>query len=49
MKGGDYRLETLDAEERGALEAAGSEIQFVPTVPGRSTTGLLQRLKSHEH
>ena len=49
VKGGDYRLETLNAEERDALEAAGSEIRFVPMVPGRSTTGLLERMKSHEH
>lgn len=48
-KGGDYRLETLNPEERAALEAAGSEIRFVPMVPGRSTTGLLERIKSHEH
>ena len=50
VKGGDYRLETLNAEERAALEAAGSEVRFVSMVPGRSTTGLLKRMKPfHEH
>ncbi len=44
-KGGDYRLETLDADERDALEAAGSEIRFVPLVPDRSTTRLLELMK----
>ena len=45
VKGGDYRLETLDAEERAALAAAGSEICFVPMVPGRSTTRLVDLMK----
>ncbi len=42
-KGGDYTPETLDAGEREALDAAGSHIEILPLVPGRSTTGLLGR------
>ncbi len=41
VKGGDYRLETLDPEERRALEAAGSRIVLEPMLPGRSTTALI--------
>jgi len=41
-KGGDYTPETLDAEERGALVEAGSEIRILPLVPGRSTTRILE-------
>jgi rfaE bifunctional protein nucleotidyltransferase chain/domain len=48
VKGGDYTLETLNAEERIALEAAGAEIRFVPLVPGRSTTGLVEKIMNYE-
>jgi rfaE bifunctional protein nucleotidyltransferase chain/domain len=42
-KGGDYTVATLDAGERGALEAAGSRIVILPLVPGKSTTATLAR------
>ncbi len=45
-KGGDYTVETLNPEERAALQAAGSDIHILPLVPGRSTTATLQRLQS---
>lgn len=45
-KGGDYRLETLDPGERAALERGGAEIFFVPIVPGRSTTRLVDAIRS---
>lgn len=45
-KGGDYTVESLDAEERAALEAVGAEIKILPLVPGRSTTSLLEKWKS---
>ena len=41
VKGGDYTVEKLDADERAALEAAGSRIEIVPLVPGKSTTETL--------
>ena len=44
-KGGDYRLETLDPGERAALERGGTEIFFVPMVPGRSTTRLVDAIR----
>ncbi|HET6409333.1 MAG TPA: adenylyltransferase/cytidyltransferase family protein [Chthoniobacteraceae bacterium] len=45
-KGGDYTIETLDAGERAALEAAGTEIRILPLVPGKSTTGIVNKLNS---
>ena len=45
VKGGDYRLETLDAEERGVLLDADARIEFVPMVPGRSTTRLVEAMQ----
>lgn len=45
-KGGDYTVESLNPEERGALEAAGAAIRILPLVPGRSTTSTIQRMTS---
>lgn len=45
-KAGDYTLETMDAGERSALLAAGTEIRFMPFVAGHSTTGMLDRMAS---
>ena len=45
-KGGDYTIETLDAGERAALKAAGTEICILPLVPGKSTTGIINKLNS---
>ena len=45
VKGGDYTLETLDQEERRAVESAGGRIYLIPFVPGKSTTGTLQKLQ----
>jgi rfaE bifunctional protein nucleotidyltransferase chain/domain len=42
-KGGDYTPETLDAEERAALDEAGTDIHILPLVPGRSTTATIAR------
>jgi rfaE bifunctional protein nucleotidyltransferase chain/domain len=51
-KGGDYTPETLDPGEKAALDAAGTSIAILSLVPGRSTTGILDRLQtpasSHE-
>ena len=44
-KGGDYTLETLDSGERAALEETGAEISLLQLVPGRSTTGILEKMK----
>lgn len=45
VKGGDYTLETLNPEERAVLLAVGAAIEFVPTVPGRSTTRTIERMQ----
>ena len=42
--GGDYTLETLNQDERRAVESAGGKIVLVPFVPGKSTTGLLEKI-----
>lgn len=46
VKGGDYTLETLNPEERRTVESAGGRIVLIPFVAGKSTTGLLEKLKS---
>ena len=45
IKGGDYTLETIDQDERRAVEAGGGRIAFIPFVPGKSTTGLLAKIQ----
>jgi D-glycero-beta-D-manno-heptose 1-phosphate adenylyltransferase len=44
VKGGDYTLETLNQDERRAVESAGGKILIVPFVPGKSTTSLLEKI-----
>ena len=44
VKGGDYTLETLNQDERRAVETAGGKIILVPFVPGKSTTWLLEKI-----
>jgi rfaE bifunctional protein nucleotidyltransferase chain/domain len=44
VKGGDYTLETLNQDERRAVESAGGKIILVPFVPGKSTTALLEKI-----
>jgi rfaE bifunctional protein nucleotidyltransferase chain/domain len=45
VKGGDYTLETLNQEERRAVESAGGKIVLVPFVPGKSTTSIFDVIK----
>ena len=45
VKGGDYTPETLNAEERGALEKCNAIIKIIPFEKGYSTTGLLEKLR----
>jgi rfaE bifunctional protein nucleotidyltransferase chain/domain len=44
VKGGDYTLETLNQDERHAVEQAGGKIVILPFVPGKSTTALLEKI-----
>lgn len=47
-KGGDYTVESLNPEERAALDKAEAEIRILPLVVGRSTTATLKRLQTGE-
>jgi D-glycero-beta-D-manno-heptose 1-phosphate adenylyltransferase len=44
VKGGDYTLETINQDERRAVEAAGGRIVILPLVPGKSTTTILEKI-----
>jgi bifunctional ADP-heptose synthase (sugar kinase/adenylyltransferase) len=44
VKGGDYTLDTVNREERRAVEQAGGKIVILPLVPGKSTTALLEKI-----
>lgn len=44
VKGGDYTLDTLNKDERRAVEQAGGKIKIIPFVPGKSTTALLEKI-----
>lgn len=48
VKGGDYSSETLNPEERAALQKIGSKIAIVPFEKGYSTSGLLEKLRGNE-
>lgn len=43
-KGGDYTIDSLNPEERAALEECGAEIHLLSLVPGRSTSGTLAKM-----
>ncbi|MFA6543877.1 MAG: D-glycero-beta-D-manno-heptose 1-phosphate adenylyltransferase [Limisphaerales bacterium] len=43
-KGGDYTIDTINQPERRLVEAAGGRVVILPGVPGRSTTGVLEKI-----
>jgi D-glycero-beta-D-manno-heptose 1-phosphate adenylyltransferase len=45
VKGGDYTLDTLDRDERQAVERVGGRIIIIPFLPGRSTTALIEKIQ----
>ena len=45
-KAGDYTRETLDRTELAALDKVGARIEFVPFLPGHSTTKLIAQMKA---
>lgn len=47
VKGGDYTSETLNTEERTALQKIGSKIEILPFEKGYSTSGLLEKLRGN--
>jgi rfaE bifunctional protein nucleotidyltransferase chain/domain len=44
VKGGDYTLDTLNAEEKEIVESAGGRVELVSFVPGKSTTRLIDTI-----
>ena len=44
VKGGDYSPDSLNAEERGALDKIGAEIRILPFESGYSTSALIEKL-----
>jgi rfaE bifunctional protein nucleotidyltransferase chain/domain len=44
VKGGDYHLDTLNPDERRAVEAAGGRIVILPLVGGKSTSALVRKI-----
>lgn len=45
-KSGDYTPDTLNQEERRALDEVGAEIKIVPFLPGHSTTAKIAKMKA---
>lgn len=45
LKGGDYNLETIDQDERKAVESYGGKIVFAPYIDGISTTKIIEDIK----
>jgi len=48
VKGGDYSSETLNDEERAALEKIGAKVDIIPFVEGYSTSALIKKLRREE-
>src|SRR6202012_2807969 len=46
VKGGDYSMESLNAEELTALREIGAAIHILTLVPGKSTTAILGKMGS---
>ena len=45
VKGADYTFETLDQDERRAVESGGGMIRFIPLIQGLSTTNLVKKIR----
>ncbi|MBS3054431.1 MAG: adenylyltransferase/cytidyltransferase family protein [Candidatus Aenigmarchaeota archaeon] len=43
VKGGDYKLPLL---EQGVVEKNGGKVVLIPAVPGKSTTGIIEKIRS---
>jgi rfaE bifunctional protein nucleotidyltransferase chain/domain len=46
VKGGDFQIDALPAEERAVVDACGGRILTLALMPGRSTTALLNRIRA---
>lgn len=45
IKGGDYTLDSLNQDERRAVERGGGQIVILPFIQGKSTTKLVERIQ----
>lgn len=43
-KGGDYTIDTINQDERRLVESQGGKVVVLGGVPGKSTTGLLEKM-----
>jgi D-beta-D-heptose 7-phosphate kinase/D-beta-D-heptose 1-phosphate adenosyltransferase len=48
VRGGDYTEETLVQEECRLLKSLGTQILFIPFVPGLSTTAIIDTIRRGE-
>ncbi|MFQ6096128.1 MAG: D-glycero-beta-D-manno-heptose 1-phosphate adenylyltransferase [Armatimonadota bacterium] len=48
-KGGDYTLDTLNQDERRAVESYGGQIALIPMTPGHSTTQIIHKVKGEAY
>ncbi len=46
VKGGDYNIDNINAEEKAALLSVGVDFEFIPFVKGFSTTDIVNRIKA---
>ena len=44
VKGGDYNINNIHPEEKKALDEVNARIEFVPLMPGYSTTALIEKI-----
>jgi rfaE bifunctional protein nucleotidyltransferase chain/domain len=44
VKGADYNIDTINPEEKNALQTIGAEIRFVDLTPGFSTTAIIEKM-----
>jgi len=48
VKGGDYTVDTLDAEERAVASEVGAQIKILPLTHGHSTSNTISRIGRNE-
>jgi rfaE bifunctional protein nucleotidyltransferase chain/domain len=46
VKGGDYTIDTINQDERRLLDQLGIKIVILPAVPGKSTSALMEKMRS---
>ena len=46
VKGADYNIDTINAEEKAVLMEIGAEVRFIDLTPGFSTTAIIAKMKA---